>query len=170
MKKCSFTGHRPSSFAFGYSEYHSGFFKLYSNLDSVIEKLCSDGYDTFYSGMAEGVDLWAADILLQKKKTNKKIRLVAVIPFEGHINSVREQYKKRYEEILRYADEIIYTSKSYSKSCYRIRNEYLVDKADLLVAVYYESEPKSGTGQTVRYAQKNNKEVLFINPDSLYTD
>jgi len=41
-----------------------------------------------------------------------------------------------------------------------VRNEYIVNKADLLIAVC--NELSGGTGMTVRYAQEKGVEVVLI--------
>ena len=45
------------------------------------------------------------------------------------------------------------------------RNRYMVDHADLLIAVW-DGRP-SGTGKTVQYAQQQGKHVLMIDPKML---
>ena len=45
------------------------------------------------------------------------------------------------------------------------RNEYMVDNSDYVIAVW--NGKLSGTGNTVRYATKNNKVVLLVNPQTL---
>ena len=43
------------------------------------------------------------------------------------------------------------------------RNRYMVDHSSILLAVYNETY-RSGTGMTVRYAQKLGREVIIIDP------
>ena len=45
------------------------------------------------------------------------------------------------------------------------RNRYMVDHADVLIAVW-DGSP-SGTGKTVRYAHQQGKSVTIIDPVSL---
>ena len=45
----------------------------------------------------------------------------------------------------------------------RKRNYYLVDHSSILLAVYNGSH-RSGTGMTVRYAQKLGREIIVIDP------
>ena len=62
--------------------------------------------------------------------------------------------------ILYKADEIVHVSENYSPYCLKKRNEYMVDNSSKLIAVV--SDFNSGTGHTVRYANKNNVEVRLI--------
>ncbi len=167
MKTCAFTGHRPGSIAFGYREYHSKYFRFYNCLISEVQKLYSAGVKTYITGMAEGVDMWAAEAVLELKHTDDGVRLIAAIPYRGHINSISEEYKQRYLDILKEADEIIYVCDEYSKTSFKERNFYMIDNADILLAVYDMDNSRSGTGQTVRYAEKKGIPITVIDPDSL---
>lgn len=53
----------------------------------------------------------------------------------------------------------------YSPECMDKRNRYMVDHADVLIAVW-DGSP-SGTGKTVNYALRQGKPVVVINPRSL---
>lgn len=57
---CAFTGHRPKKFPWGYNEADPRCIALKQALTKEISKLAKDGYTDFLSGMAEGVDTWAA--------------------------------------------------------------------------------------------------------------
>lgn len=57
------------------------------------------------------------------------------------------------------------TSEQESEKAYRIRNEYMVHHADILLAVYGDKRSiRSGTGVTVNYAVKKNLPVIRIHP------
>ena len=61
-----------------------------------------------------------------------------------------------------YKVKIIYDY--YKKDAFEKRNKYLVDNADVIIAVYNPKYIRSGTGQTVRMAQRAGIEVIIINP------
>ena len=61
------------------------------------------------------------------------------------------------------------TQEKYSKDCYYIRNRYLVDHADIVLAVYdMQANKRSGTGYTVHYAQAQSKPIIVIDPDDFH--
>ncbi len=70
MKICAFTGHRPKSFPWGYDESAPGCVLLKEVLAAQISALAEQGVTDFLSGMAQGVDLWCAQIVLDLKKKN----------------------------------------------------------------------------------------------------
>ena len=56
---------------------------------------------------------------------------------------------------------------SGTASDYKKRNYYMVDHADFLLAVYDNNRKlRSGTGQTVNYALKQNLRIIFLHPDT----
>ena len=61
------------------------------------------------------------------------------------------------------ADSIVYVSRIYHKNCMLDRNRFLVDHANILLAVY-NGERRGGTAATVRYAQKMGRKIIMIDP------
>lgn len=67
-KTCCFTGHRPKSLPFGYDEGAEGCKRLKALLTEGIEKqITENGVTHFISGMAMGVDIYAAEAVLELK-------------------------------------------------------------------------------------------------------
>ena len=60
---------------------------------------------------------------------------------------------------------MVYVSRKYTSNCMLERNHYLVDHASILLAGYNGTQ-RSGTGATVRYAQKQGREIFIIVPVS----
>lgn len=115
------------------------------------------------SGMAQGVDLWCAQIVLDLRKENSVLKLHCVLPCEGQESKWSAPAQELYRSILAQANEVIYVGKAYSRGCMLERNRYLVDHSSILLAVYY-GIWRSGTGATVRYAQKLNREIITLDP------
>lgn len=76
-------------------------------LEAEILKAINDGFVTFVSGMARGVDIWAAEIILRLRDEGQPIHLICASPFEGFESSWPEEWKQRYNGILRRADLVI---------------------------------------------------------------
>ena len=93
---CAFTGHRPKKFPWGYNEADSRCVALKKALAGEIAKLVNAGYTDFFSGMAEGVDTWAALTVLALKKENPALRLHCVLPYEGQADRWSASARERY--------------------------------------------------------------------------
>ena len=162
---CAFTGHRPKSFPWKYDGSAPGCVLLKEVLAAQIKALADRGVTDFLSGMAQGVDLWCSEIVLDLKKKNPALRLHCILPCKGQESKWTASAQERYHAILAQANGIVYVGQEYSKDCMLKRNRYLVDHSSFLLAVYNGTR-RSGTGATVRYALKQGREVIVIDPSS----
>lgn len=153
LHRCCFTGHRPE-------KLHLSEQEVKSKLETEIRQAMADGYTTFISGMARGVDIWAAQIVLRFRANNPAIHLIAAVPYKGFENRWSKSWQDQYNFILEYADLVRYICKGYSIASFQIRNEWMVDRSSRVIAVY-NGEP-GGTKNTIDYANKNNIEVVSI--------
>lgn len=163
MKVCAFTGHRPKSFPWGYEESARDCLLLKEVLEAQITALAEQGVTDFLSGMAQGVDLWSSQIVLDLQKKNPALKLHCVLPCKGQESKWTASAQERYRSILAQANEVVYVGQEYNRDCMLKRNRYLVDHSSILLAVY-NGTWRSGTGATVRYAQKLKREIIIIDP------
>ncbi|MGM9647658.1 MAG: SLOG family protein [Eubacteriales bacterium] len=150
MHCCCFTEHRPEKISHTVNEVCEG-------LKKEIHQAIADGYNVFITGMARGVDIWAAEIVLDMRKLNKDIELICASPYEGFESSWKAEWQGRYKQIIESANRVYYISPSYSRSCFQARNKWMVDHSTLLIAVY--SGEKGGTQNTIDYARKHAIDV-----------
>lgn len=162
MKKyCCCTGHRPEKFPFRYGVDKAKHNKYLEELEKMIELAINEyGITNFISGMALGVDSDFAQTVL-KLKEKYPVTLECVIPYSDY--SVRWSFEdeKRNYEILKSADKVTLVSDRYFNGCLFKRNRYMVDKSDLVIAVF-NGEKKGGTFYTLSYAEKQGKHIQII--------
>lgn len=160
-KTVCFTGHRPEKLP-GYGETENASLNVIrSMLYYQIYQSAEDGYKYFISGLARGVDLWAAEYVLEVKNRFPDIKLICAKPFAAHGENFKNQDLWSLSNVIEKADELICVSESYSRDCYRLRNQYMVDRSSKLIAVV--DDYKSGTGQTINYARKQGLKINIIN-------
>lgn len=164
MSICAFTGYRPEKFPFGDNEADPRCEQLKQKLFCEILRMTREGVSVFMSGMARGVDLWAAEAVLQIQnvKPSQKIELWAIVPYDRQPLAWSAKERARYQRILEQAAHVEYISHDYYNGCLQKRNRYMVDHATHLLAVY-DGQP-GGTASTVRYAQKKGLEITIIKP------
>lgn len=163
---CCFTGHRPEHIPWLRNEDNDHTIKLKRVLSETIDIAIDDGYTDFYCGMARGIDTFAAEIVLEKAKVNKSIRLHAALPCPQQSMGWTENEKKRFEYILSHATTRTVISPMYTNTCMLARNRFMVDNSQRVIAVW-NGFFKGGTAYTVRYAKKENKEIYLIRPKDL---
>ena len=161
MYRVSFTGYRPEKLPFfGEDDPLCG--ELKKRLSEQIKTLIEDGADEFFSGMARGVDTWAAEAVLELKPAFPRIKLTAVIPCPEQTDKWSEPEKARYGNILELCDKKLVISPRYVKGCMKKRNMALVDMCDVLVAVF--DGKSGGTMQTVNYSRSKGRKIIVISP------
>lgn len=167
---CAVTGHRPSRFKFKYSEDYSLCKKIKRAMFEQFKRLYDEqGVRRYYVGGALGVDMWAGELILRLKEQPgyEDIELVVVLPFEGHDAKWDERSKRRMDFLRQMCSECVVIGTEDCRESYIMRNCYMVDHADYMVAVYdNERNLRSGTMQAVRYAERKKLKMIFIHPDN----
>lgn len=126
-------GHRPAKFPWKYDENDPQCVELKAVLARQIEKLAAAGVTDFFTGMALGVDTWAAIAVLDLRERNPAIKFHCVLPCEGQETKWSTSAQVRYRDILREADSVEYVKRTYDRKCMLERNQRLVDSAALLL-------------------------------------
>ena len=120
-----------------------------------------NGVRHFITGMAQGVDLWAAEIVLELKESYPELILKAAVPFPEQTEKWRMPQKQRYKHILELCDQVDVISPKHSSTCMFKRNCYMVNHSDFVIAVWNGSF-SCGTGKTIKYASKHGKSMVII--------
>lgn len=160
-----FSGHRPEKLPDNGDDRSQVIRVLKSILYKSVLDSIEEGYNCFITGLARGIDLWAGEIILELKAEGEDIKLIAAVPYKGHGNGFCSNDKYTLGNILLKADEVVYVSDRYTNGCMQRRNRYMVDRSSKLIAVV--SDYKSGTGATIRYAQKSGIITRIIDAGKL---
>lgn len=159
--KCCFTGHRPQSLPFGFNETDERCITLKNEIAKNIEKhIVEYGVNYFITGMAIGIDMFAAEIVLNLKEKYPEIQLEAAIPCIEQPDKWSTILQERYRSILSQCDKTTIVQLHYNKECFHIRNRYMVDSSDYIIAVW--NGKPSGTMKTIQYGRKQGKEPTII--------
>ena len=173
-KSVCFTGHRTIA-----EDKETLSARLYALLERLVtEKKVTD----FYTGGAVGWDALAALTVLKLRESYPEVKLHLVLPcpFEEQSAKWNDAQKAEHKHIASLADTKEFTSEHLDKKAMRIRNARLVELAsDYCICYWNPKHYRSGTGQTVRMAQKKGIEVINLfemsansvkSPDKRLTD
>ena len=163
---CSFTGHRPAKLPF-IDEKTAGCVALKNRLFKEIKDMVYSGISTFYSGMAQGVDIWCAEIVLALRciYPDLGICLHALVPYQGQEKCWDDEWKARYYDVLTHADSTKVLRDIYVNGCLYESDRLLVDLSDYIIGVYCNIH--GGTKYTLDYAKKRDKNIIIIDPSLL---
>ena len=111
--RCCFTGHRPEKL-----QAPEGV--VTAALEKEIRQAIADGFNVFITGMARGVDIWAAEIVLRLQDAGEAVRLICACPYQGFERGWKQSWQERYQAILSAADLVRFTGRT-SDSFVKIR-------------------------------------------------
>lgn len=153
----AFSGHRPSELN-SYSIPNPTYLSICRKTKHILEQLKPE---KAYVGMALGYDMWCANICRLMN-----IPFIAAIPMIGQEKLWNENDQKLYHKLLSFAAETVIVSEgSYSAAKMHIRNQYMVDRSDVVIGCWNGKE-SGGTYACLSYARSKNKQVIIVDPNS----
>jgi len=154
--KIAVTGHRPHKLGNDYA----GTSELIYNIKYEIEQI----FDTYIpthliTGMALGIDTVFALLAIQHE-----IPFTAAIPFIGQEKMWPAQSQENYRKIISHplCEKVIISEGGYTAYKMQVRNEWMVNRCDILIAVWDGTE--GGTANCVKYAMTRPCSIIRINP------
>lgn len=151
MKLC-FTGHRPNKLKGYKMSENTELLRVLK--DTIIYYIEEKNVDTFISGMALGVDIWSAFIVLKLKEKYPHIKLICAIPCDKQYAVWKNENDiSDWKYIVGNADRVHYVSEEpYTNWCLQKRNEWMVDNSNFVLAVW--DGTGGGTANCIKYAKK----------------
>jgi uncharacterized phage-like protein YoqJ len=141
-------------------------FDLTNNVSKHIEKELQsilDEYkpDSIISGMALGADTIWAELAIKNN-----IELIAAIPFKGQESRWPQKSQDRFNKILNYSKckHVVVSDGEYSAYKMQIRNVYIVDNSDVMIAVWNGKE-HGGTYNCLQYVKTKGKKLIVVDPN-----
>lgn len=157
---CCFTGHRPEKLPWGGDEADPRCVKLKEELRCTLEGAYLAGCRHFICGMARGCDMYFAEAVLALRSRREGVSLEAAVPCDSQADSWRADERRRYEHILAECDEVSFVAHAYSPGCMQRRNRYMVERSEVLIAVY--NGTAGGTMSTILLARRAGLRVITI--------
>lgn len=152
------TGHRPNKL-WGYNLNETHYQNVAKALENLTNQLDARGIIT---GMALGFDQLCAQVAIR----NKNVRSIAAIPCEGQERTWPQQSQNLYHDLLsKMDDKALVSSGSYAPEKMHRRNQWIVDHADVMVALW-DGTP-GGTGHCVHSAEIANKPIFRLDPNDV---
>ena len=160
---CCFTGYRPQKLPWGSDESDARCIRVKIELAREILNAYTAGFDRFLSGMAAGIDLLAAEIVLGLQK-QLPLHLDAAIPYSGQADYFTWEIKRRYQSVLKNCAHTDILSQQYDQNCMAASNRFMIERSGRVIAVY-DGQP-GGTKNTLAYARKKEIERVLIHPET----
>lgn len=143
MSLIAFTGHRPDKLG-GYVQPNPTSDAVKAAITLFLKH---ERPDRIISGMALGVDQWAA-----QAARVLGIPYIAAVPFEGFESRWPAPQKALYRRLIDAAQQVVYVCGIPGIDAFQQRNVWMVDACNLLAAVWNGSP--GGTANCVAYATR----------------
>ncbi len=128
-------------------------------LEKLIRQLIHEKeYVEFLVGRNGAFDQLTASVIRRVKRTVRadNSTLVPVLPYPtAEYRETEESFQSYYDEI-----EICDYPNAHFKAAIQARNRAMVDRSDL--SIFYVTHNQGGAAQTLRYAQKQNKNLINL--------
>jgi uncharacterized phage-like protein YoqJ len=149
-----FTGHRPDKLG-GYHNHqmHDRVREMLRKTIAGLAELVTEPH--FITGMALGVDQWAARILI-----DMGLPFTAAVPCPNQSERWPKNSQIEYNFILARAAHIETISPTYTPDCMHKRNKWMVDHSSIVIAVWDGSD--GGTAHCVRYAERADHTPVIV--------
>ena len=151
--RCCFTGHRPGKLKMPEKQ-------LVKLLEAEIIRAIDSGHTTFIAGMAKGVDLIAAEIVLRLRKHDPRLKLICALPHPGFGQHWGGGWTERFQRALAEADLERTICPAFSYGSYQTRNEWMVRHSDMVIAVF--NGELGGTKNTLDFAKRSGVPCVII--------
>lgn len=112
-RRCAFTGYRPQKIPFGFDETDPRCIDFKKRVQATIQTLYDMGYRHFISGGALGMDMFAAEAVVELRKQHPEVILEMVSPFDDQASKWPEEYRARHDLLFELADITTATSHIY---------------------------------------------------------
>lgn len=157
--RIALTGHRPHRLGLPDDENSDKWKYIIGWLSQQIIKiaevsLIKDEAVDLYCGMASGCDI-AFGMVGAILKEELDCKLHCILPCKNYNSS-----HKLYNIIKEHADEWVELSDEFYKGCDNVRDQYMVDHCDVLLAVW-DGIKSGGVWSTIREAQKAGKKIIY---------
>lgn len=163
-RACTFTGHRPQRLPWGENEADPRCAAIKEKLFQAVLTAYQQGCRHFICGMALGCDLYFAEAVLRLKALHpRSVTLEAAVPYPEQAKKWRAEQQARYRRLLEQCDVETVVQQFYTKSCLMRRNQYMVDHAGRVIAIY-NGRCGGGTYATINYALDKQRalDILYL--------
>ena len=161
---CAFTGHRDTKLPWGQNEDDPRCISLKAKLAEAARSAYEKGKRHFFVGMAMGCDMYFCEALLALREEHPGITIEACVPWPGQAASWPASQVERWGRLVNACDEETTICSHYTRACFTLRNQYMVDNSSMLIAAA--GGYPGGTMNTILYALRHGLEVVQIDTES----
>ena len=158
INACTFIGSRLNRFSFGYDFTAPKCIALKLQLAQYINDMYKAGVRDFYSVCQEGVELWAAEIVIYLMAGDDSVKLHCILPYEEQAARWHPDTRELYYNILALASDCEMISTHYKGYCLALARYKALDRSCHVFAVVEDGS----SNEYVKYARANGTRVCVL--------
>jgi uncharacterized phage-like protein YoqJ len=137
IKVLAISGYKPFELGI-FKNDHPSVFYIKAAIKKTLTPMMEDGLEWVLISGQLGMELWAAEVVLELKSDYPDVKLAVITPFLEQEATWSENNKDWYKSILAQADFIdSVTKKGYEKPWqFRMKNQFFIEKSDALLLFY----------------------------------
>lgn len=171
VKRLIVTGYKPHELGI-FDDKHPGVVIIKKALESQLVAQIDEGLEWVIISGQLGVETWAAEVVLELKKTYNQLKYAIITPFLEQEKNWNDLKKEKYRMICTNADFQISVSKKQYEGGWQFieKNKFIIRNTDGILLVYdeeNEGSPKFIKEEALRYSQRNDYQLFNITADDL---
>ena len=130
--------------------------KIKKALSEKIDSLIKEGECVFMSGVRRGIEMWTAEIVLDKMELYPNASLICVCPYEEQPTHWNENHRERYFTIHQLCSKLVMLNRYYERDSYQKLDNYLLEHCDTVISVAGEES------RLIKKAKQMHKIILTV--------
>ncbi|TCZ80885.1 DUF1273 family protein [Paenibacillus albiflavus] len=144
MRRVLISGYKATELGI-FSLKHPGIAIIKKAIKKQLQSLIDDGLEWVIISGQWGVEIWAAEVVIEMKQSYSYLQLAVITPFIDQEENWNEEKKEVYSNVLRNADYLNSVSKKKYEGGWQFKekNKFLLRNTDGLILIYDEENPGS---------------------------
>lgn len=167
IKTCCILSHKPNELPYS-SDETCPQYKLLKNAikNKATELIEQHGYAHFICGLNLGIDMSAAEIILELQANHPGITLECALACGTQQQEWNNVQQSRYYHILEQSSKVTLLQFMYTEDCLQKQRNYLVSNSDCIMVIL---DSFSGETADVIFAMGRQKDIICIDPNTCHT-
>lgn len=167
IKSLYVSGYRPHELGI-FNDKHPGVPIIKKAIESELRKLIDDGLEWIVISGGQGVETWAAEVVIELKNEFPHLKYSIITPFleqEKNWNEVKQQY---YSYIISKSDFVTSVTKRPYEAPWQFseKDKFIIQNTDALLLIYdeeNEGSPKYLKRLADKFAENHAYEIIIVN-------
>lgn len=167
IKTIYVSGYRPHELGI-FNDKHPGIPIIKKAIENELKTLIEEGLEWVVLTGQQGVEIWAAEVILELKSDFPDLKYSVITPFLDQEKNWNEIKKEKYNYIVSKADFVTSVSKRPYEAPWQFieKDKFIIQNTDALLLIYdeeNEGSPKYVKKLAENYAEKYDYPLRIIN-------